>query len=411
MVALLIGEVRAQVGACSEAVDGYASLSGEGFTSTTGGTGGTVATVTNLADLTTWAADREKNTAAGILYISGKIESPASMILTIKNGANISIIGKNGGELKNIGLNIRDYNNVIIQNLKIHEVLYPNDALTLDNVNHGWVNHCEMYSTIGPGVGYDTYDGLLDVKNGSRFITLSWNRLHDHMKVMLIGHTDNVGSQTIDEKIQVSLHHNFFYNTDGRNPSLRWGTVHSYNNYFRSISDYGMASRRYSHVKIENNVYKNVKQPITTDNFIVVTGDDGSVCESGSQFIDCGANSITQTNCAWWTATTLPYQYTLTPTASVASLVKSMTAKEEPSLMVWLAISARTGTLLMDLTPNLAWVLALPPSGSVTVKVKVSGAPLYSLLGVLMVATRVLGSTLTSSFWLPVTVQVSWSLR
>ena len=224
--------------------------------------------------------------------------------------------------MKNIGLNIRDYNNVIVQNLKIHEVAYPNDALTLDNVNHGWVTHCELYSTIGSGVGYDTYDGLLDVKNGSRYITISWNRLHDHMKVMLFGHTDNASSQTIDEKLRVSLHHNYVYNTDGRNPSLRWGAVHSYNNYFNGITDYGMAVRRYAHVKIENNVYKNVKEPIATDNFIVDAGDDGSVCESGSLFIGCGPNSITKTDCSWWNSTTLPYSYTLTPAAEVAALVE-----------------------------------------------------------------------------------------
>src|SRR4051812_32997972 len=100
---------------------GYASVSGDGNSTTTAGTGGKTVLVRTLADLETWAADREKNTAPEILQISGKISSSTSTVVTIKNGANITIegVGKTG-ELQNVGLNIRDYSNVIVRNLTVH---------------------------------------------------------------------------------------------------------------------------------------------------------------------------------------------------------------------------------------------------------------------------------------------------
>ncbi|MBC7389808.1 MAG: T9SS type A sorting domain-containing protein [Opitutaceae bacterium] len=299
---------------------GFATVNAEGISTTTGGAGGTTVTVTNINQLQAWSLTRENNTSAQILYISGKISTAdvASSLITIKNGANISIIGINGGELQGVGLNIRDYNNVIVRNLKIHEVVYPNDGLTLDNVNHSWVDHNEFYSINGPGIGVDTYDGLFDIKKGSRYVTVSWNVFHDHKKVLLIGHTDNVSAQAEDSQFKITIHHNYFYNNDGRNPSLRFGLVHMYNNYFKIIYDYGMAVRQGARALIENNVYADVKTPIATDKF---DGPAGFACESGNIYSNSGSSSITQTACSFWTNTTIPYSYTLDVASTVAPTV------------------------------------------------------------------------------------------
>lgn len=290
---------------------GYATLNG----GTTGGQGGSTVTISTLAQLQAWAASRENNTTPEIAYISGKISASSTTLINVKHGANVSILGLGStAELENVGLKIWDYDNVIVRNLKIHEVFYPDDALTLDDVINGWVDHCEFYSKIGPGIGVDTYDGLLDIKNGSRYITVSWNYLHHHMKNMLYGHTDG---NSIDAQFRITLHHNYIDNTDGRNPSLRHGAVHIFNNYFSNITDYGIAVRQSGHALIQNNVYENVVLPITTNKF---TG-QGYACESGNIFTNCGANSITQTGCDFWTSTILPYSYTLDPASSVTTIV------------------------------------------------------------------------------------------
>jgi pectate lyase len=304
---------------------GYAAVSGEGYTTTTGGSGGATRTISTLADLQSWAASRENNTTPEIVYINTKITSSSSTIVTIKHGANISIYGVgSAGELQNIGLNIRNYQNVIVRNLKIHEIFYPNDALTLDEVRHGWVDHCEFYSKIGSGIGVDTYDGLLDIKNGSRFITVSWCYLHHHMKCMLYGHTDNTSQQALDSQMRITFHHNWISYTDGRNPSLRFGALHMFNCYFEEVSDYGLAARDGAHAKVENCHYHNVKLSMSTDKFPVSGLPNGYICQSGNSFTGTtGAAVISQTGCDFWNSSTLPYSYTLDPVGNVATIVKA----------------------------------------------------------------------------------------
>jgi pectate lyase len=306
---------------------GYAAVSGEGYTTTTGGAGGSSITISTLADLQTWVSNREDNTTPEIVYIDTKIFSSSSIVLTIKHGANITIYGVgNSGELQNIGLNIRDYKNVIVRNMKIHEVLYPNDAITIDECQHVWIDHCELYSKIGPGITVDTYDGLLDIKKGSRYVTVSWCYLHDHMKCSLIGHTDNANQQATDSLIRVTYHHNWFSYTDGRNPSIRFGAIHMFNNYFEEITDYGLAARDGAHAKLENNLYYNVNLPMSTDKFPVDGLPNGYICESGTLLSGTtGSTVISQTGCNFWDSTTLPYPYSLDSTSDVASIVKANT--------------------------------------------------------------------------------------
>lgn len=300
---------------------GYANVEGDGLVTTTGGEGGTSDTVSSLEALQAYAKNREKNTSPGILYIRGKIESPESLVISIKHGANISVIGLGrDAELFNVGLNIWDYVNVIVRNLTIHEVLYPNDAITVDECHHVWIDHCELYSKIGEGIGVDTYDGLLDIKNGSRYVTVSWNYLHDHMKCSLIGHSDDASHEATDLQLRITFHHNYFQNTDGRNPSLRFGAIHMYNNYLENIADYGVAVRQAAHAKIEYNHFNSVSIPVTTNKF---DGPEGFVCMSGNIYSGTcteADNSITQTDCDFWND--LPYAYEPDSADKVAMLVQ-----------------------------------------------------------------------------------------
>jgi pectate lyase len=314
-------EIEITAGEPNFDMTGYATVSAEGLETTTGGEGGTVTTVTTLQELIDYSKTRENKTAPGILYIKGKISAASTTVISIKHGANISILGEGEfGELENIGLKIWNYKNVIVRNLKIHEVFYPDDAITIDACQHVWIDHNELYSKIGSGIGVDTYDGLLDIKNGSRYVTVSWNIIHHHMKTSLIGHTDNSNQAATDSQFKITYHHNYFHDTNGRNPSIRFGTIHLYNNYFENITDYGIAVRQGARALLKNNHYHNVHTPITTNKF---NGPDGFVCESGTIYTGgttAADNSITQVDCDFWSD--LPYSYTLDPTNTVAMMVQ-----------------------------------------------------------------------------------------
>ena len=207
--------------------------------------------------------------------------------------------------------------------------------ITIDSSHHIWINQCELYSKIGAGITQDTYDGLLDIKKGSHAVTVSWCRLHDHMKCSLVGHTDNTSQQAEDSQIRVTYHHNWFYKTNSRNPSLRFGAVHMFNNIYEDIGDYGVAARDGGHVKAENCHYNNVVLPMSTDEFPVDGLPNGYICETGNTFTGtCGANVISQTGCDFWNSTTLPYSYTLDPVASLETIVKPNSGVPGSSLPV-----------------------------------------------------------------------------
>lgn len=300
-------------------VTGYAGVEGETYTTTTGGIGGDTIVVTSLDELRSFAKNREKNSTPAILIIHGKLEVAPSEVITFKHGANLSILGHEA-ELVGIGIRIWNYHNVIIQNLKIREVFYPDDALSVEECHHVWINHNELHSKIGPGIGVDTYDGLLDIKKGSRYITVSWNHFHHHMKCMLIGHTDNATQGEIDRDMRITIHHNIFEYTNGRNPSLRWGAAHIFNNYYGNIDDYAIALRQGAHGLIENNIFHNVKTSISTNKF---TG-EGKACVSGNIYsgsADESSNSITQSDCEFWDD--LPYAYQLDATDSLETFLRN----------------------------------------------------------------------------------------
>ena len=90
----------------------------------------------------------------------------------------------------------------------------------------------------------------------------------------------------------MTYHHNLFTRVDGRNPSIRFGTGHVYNNHYLNIPDYGIASRQNAQVRVENNYFDNVDQPIRADTSLSdVAGFVNQV--NTNIFVNCGPNSIT----------------------------------------------------------------------------------------------------------------------
>ncbi|WP_367128046.1 polysaccharide lyase family 1 protein [Saccharothrix sp. HUAS TT1] len=229
--------------------DGFAGVNALGQNGTTGGAGGQAVTVTTAAALADYVGRKEPY----VISVSGRIEVGDDMLTVVAN-KTITGIGSTaeitGGGLQ-LGSTTRPGNNVIIRNLRFTNA--SDDSISVTNsAHHVWIDHCDLSNG---------YDGLLDVKRNSDYVTVSWNHFHDHSKSALLGHSD---SYTSDKgKLRVTYHHNFFDGTDQRHPRVRFGEpVHVYNNYYRGNSLYGVASTMDAGVVVEGNYFENVAHPI-----------------------------------------------------------------------------------------------------------------------------------------------------
>ena len=165
--------------------------------------------------------------------------------------SNKTLIGRNDAHLENVKLAIQNCRNVIVKNLAISKVLSA-DAIEINGAQNIWIDHLELYSDRDHDSLEDYYDGLIDIKNLSNWITISNNYLHDHRKSILIAS----GDQEIQDSIQrITFHHNYFYNCGSRLPSIRFGKAHIFNNYYESNTT-AINSRMGACVRVEKNVFE-----------------------------------------------------------------------------------------------------------------------------------------------------------
>ena len=127
------------------------------------------------------------------------------------------------------------------------------------------------------------YDGLVDIKHGSDYITVSWNKFYNHHKTCLLGHSDNNGAQD-STHLLVTYHHNWFNGTVSRHPRVRFsGLTHVYNNYYNNNS-YGIASTMNANVLVENNYFYMVTDPTLVG---YASSGPGFLVQTGNIFDNC----------------------------------------------------------------------------------------------------------------------------
>ncbi|MBN1183440.1 MAG: T9SS type A sorting domain-containing protein [Bacteroidales bacterium] len=164
--------------------------------------------------------------------------------------SNKTLIGRNDAHLENIKLAIQNCRNVIVRNLTISKV-FRSDCIEINGAQNIWIDHCEFYSDLDHLDDEDYYDGVIDIKNLSNWITLSNNYIHHHPKTILI----TSGDQGIQDSIQrITIHHNYLYNCNSRLPSIRFGKAHIFNNYYKNNST-AINTRMGACVRVEKNYF------------------------------------------------------------------------------------------------------------------------------------------------------------
>jgi pectate lyase len=256
---------------------GFATLNG----GTTGGQAGQTVTATTFNDLKMYA---ESATAYTIL-VSGTIANgPNGGKISVKSNKSLVGVGSSA-LLDGIGIEINNANNVILQNLRVTMTgvtqrnetagVYTasgDDGLPKVLVNDGdaisiagssknvWIDHCEIYSEDpATQTNKDLFDGLIDVKGATGFITISWNYLHDHHKGGLVGASDS--DVSADRKI--TFHHNHYDNVKLRVPMYRGAVGHFFNNYVVQAQD-ASEIRAGTCLRVEKNYYEALHYSIYT---------------------------------------------------------------------------------------------------------------------------------------------------
>jgi pectate lyase len=265
----------------SNDVNGWASVSGSGVSTTTGGGNATPVVVTSASAFQTAAS----GTTARVIEVSGTITGD------FKIGSNKTIYGRSGAKLKG-SLVIEGQTNVIMRDLRIEGWNCADttscgdgrDAITVRGSHHLWFHHLDIS---------DGSDGNLDMVKGSDFITVSYCKFHysanrapntgdPHRFSNLLGSSN---SDTIDAgKLRVTFHHNWWGNgVKARSPYVRFGKVHLYNNLFTFTGNDSAVQVGYeAKVILQNNAFYGTKDPTK----LTDTASSGtSVRHSGNLFV------------------------------------------------------------------------------------------------------------------------------
>ncbi|MCL6605087.1 MAG: hypothetical protein K6T94_19660 [Paenibacillus sp.] len=224
----------------------------------------------------------EAKTLAGSLIVSHNAPQIHPVLLqtgvskvyldTLKD---VTIFSANGAKIKHAAFNVKYSSNVLIRNLEFDE-LWEWDELTKGDYDKNdwdyitiegassqiWIDHCTFNKA---------YDGVVDVKKGSKGVTISWsmfrgddrssgswvsqqiqalesNRtnyaMYNTLRNLGLSPDDIIAVASSQKKghlvgssefasdnpnLEVTLHHNYYKDMQDRMPRLRGGNVHVYN--------------------------------------------------------------------------------------------------------------------------------------------------------------------------------------
>jgi pectate lyase len=291
---------------------GYAGVQDDSGTTymVFGGALGDTIEAKTISDLKTYLGDSSPH----IVKFAGEFVGPDTIFVK----SNKTFLGIDStSHLRNIEVRINQARNVILRNITVSHV-HPKDAFAINDKSQNiFIDHCEAYSQRGDndgnGIGdeeadKDWYDGLLDIKNQSSFITVSGSSFHDHYKVCLMASNDAAFADSI---ARITFHHNYFFNCSSRLPMIRFGKAHIFNNYYKDCHN-AVDSRMGAWVRVEGNYFDNVYNPVF---------DQGSAVAGRAQLIDNIFANGSGTPSLPVCDLQVPYLYTLDPTADIPAMI------------------------------------------------------------------------------------------
>ena len=202
----------------------------------------------------------------------------------------------NDATTNGFGFLVRNCGNVEFRNFGLMNFIDDGISINTKNCNI-WVHDLDIfYGSTGSDSDQAKGDGSTDLKDHSKYLTISYNHYWDSGKSSLCGMKGESSDDT------VSYHHNWFDHSDSRHPRVRSMTVHVYNNYYDGNSKYGVGATYGSSIFVESNYFRNCKDPMLiskqgTDakGDGTFSGEDGGIIKAYNNTI-IGAQSLVYAN-------------------------------------------------------------------------------------------------------------------
>ncbi|MCG3041593.1 pectate lyase [Streptomyces sp. S1A] len=323
---------------------GYATQNG----GTTGGAGGQTVRATTGTAIHQALCSRASSSTPITIQVEGTINhgntskvsgdscNTAADKIELKQISNVTIVGVGSGAVfDQLGIHIREASNIIIQNVTVKNVKKSGsptsnggDAIGMESgVRNVWVDHVTLEASGGESAGFD---GLFDMKDDTKYVTLSYSILRNSGRGGLVGSSESDRSNGF-----VTYHHNLYENIDSRLPLLRGGIAHIYNNHYVDIHESGINSRAGARAKVDNNYFEDSKDVLGT-----FYTDEAGYWQVGGNIFDnvtwssrSGDNNPAGPNPQSNTTVSIPYSYDLDGADCVPGIV-SQTAGAGKGLKV-----------------------------------------------------------------------------
>ncbi|GAB2933301.1 polysaccharide lyase family 1 protein [Streptomyces mayteni] len=195
------------------------------------------------------------------LRTTGSNAQKRQIQLTVPSNTTVLGLGRDA-RLLGVNLTINTGRNIIVRDLEFEAPVdhFPSwdpwdgedgawnarfDAFSVVTGTNVWIDHCTFGDGRYPngeaptgfhGEPVERHDGLLDMEDGTDYVTVSYSRFTDHSKTLLIGSGDGRGDRDRG-RLRMTFHHNLFADSAQRSPRVRFGQVHAYNNYFTGATD------------------------------------------------------------------------------------------------------------------------------------------------------------------------------
>jgi pectate lyase len=290
------------------------------ISSTTGGGSASATTVSSASAFSSAVS----GSSAAVIHVSGSFSG------SFKIGSNKTIVGMSGAKITG-NLTFDGTSNDILQNLTVVGLNCSDvasngdcqdgaDAVTVVNgAHHIWIDHLDVS---------DGSDGNLDITEGSDCVTVSWTKFH-YSSSRVSGYTGEVhhfsnlvggsDSKTSDAgHLRVTWHHDWWADhVVERQPRVRFGQVHIFNNLYTSSGDnYCIGVGVSANILDENNAFIGVSDPIDSTDY---SNSASIVVSKGNLYSGTSGQTANKGS----TAFTPPYPYTLDAASSVQSEVQS----------------------------------------------------------------------------------------